>query len=291
MQILPFLSIFIILLASLSYTLFSKSATLREETKIATSYIHLERKLLGKLHKEAFAAIPQKQGKDKKEAVAKEVKKSPREGSLAKINLFPLLTTKDCAEEKALLVRCLRSLYGNTLFSFPEYSSISLEDFVDELLSRGQEKLALYKESEQELELLSFTDLYPEPSLKRSLFYKMLKGTHGSYPPLESYASLDSSSSFLIHFPSLSPSMLELIFGKELAVAIVDKEAAFTAEQPERHKKALSHAELSALLQEKHFPTYEKLLKSIDFATKRKKSSPLTVCDQRTHVVLEKRRL
>lgn len=292
MQILPFVSIFMILLAGIAYTFFDKSKIFREETHVAISYTNLQRKLARKLHQEAFKAIPKKPSQEQTLPVHKETPAytSPREGASSKFNLFPLLTCENHPVGYELFVRYLTALYQEPLLSSPHFQSLSLKEFSKELLHVGRAAFSSYTELNKDPTILSLIDLYPQGLLSHHLFYKMLKGTHGSYPPLSSYFTLNAENSFLLHFPSLSPWELEVLFGKEIAQAILEKETALYLQAPEKKPQTLSQGELSSLLNERHFSSsfYEKMIASMDFTQKRNTRHTIMVYDPSTHVSIER---
>lgn len=304
MNILPFVSIFLVLLASLSYSLLDTSKTLVYEKEVALSHMKIERQLLRRLHREAFKKIPKKP-QESPSSPAEDTPQhspdiSPRETALSTMNLFPLLQEQLAPDFEQIFARLLKILYGPSLSALQENLDTTLSHLTKSILQQGRKKLASYKEENKDPATLSLVDLYPQTPVEHTLFYKMLKGTHDydciseGYPPLEAFFCLNTDrAQKIFHFPSLSPLMLTAVFGEQAAQIIFEKEKALRTAYPERKLKTLSKAELISLLHQ-HFPTltfYDVLVEYLEFTSRLEKKAMITACDQVTHVYIERPRL
>lgn len=308
MNILPFVAIFLIILATLSYGFLDKSKTLAYEKEVAISYLKVERRLLEKLHKEAFKKAPRKKSSTlASDASAKPVPKidtdprlSPRDHSLAKMNLFPLFNDNCPVELHLLCQNLLKACYHSCSFFETATLNQTLQELLNGMIKTGKEKIALCIEKKEDLSLLNLSDFYPTEPSQHAIFYKMLKGTHvytlGSqgYPPLEDFFFFqEEKTPMVLHFPSLSKEMLEVIFGKEEANAILAKECDLRSKNPERVLKTLSKEELASLLHEQ-FPSktyFDKMIQYLGFTPQQKKKNKIISFDEKTSIKIEKEKL
>lgn len=301
MHVLPFVSIFLIILTSLSYSFLDKSKTLIYEKQMALSYMKVERQLLRTLHREAFKKIPKKKkSSEPSQKPAPNPEYSPRLHSHSKMNLFPLLTEKTPSECQQVFKRLLKALYQNSPFLDRSTIDVTLSHLSETIIKTGKNHLALCKSLKEDLSSIRLSDLYPETTSEHALFYKMLKGTHRydlakeGYPPLEDFFCLEEHPEpYIAHFPSLSPLMLTVIFGTEEGLAILEEEQDLRTKTPERVLKTLSKEELVAFLN-KQFPSKTSLslvIEHLDFSSHSTKKEPLIVYDKLTHLQIEKTRV
>ena len=124
MNVLPFVAIFLTILATLSYSFLDKSKILLYEKDVALSYMHVERKLLKDLHREAFKKAPKKQSEITQKADTSppgyileiDPTISPRGDTLSKMNVFPLFTDNCPKELQIICQSLLKILYQHSPF-------------------------------------------------------------------------------------------------------------------------------------------------------------------------------
>jgi hypothetical protein len=301
MHVLPFVSILLIILTTISYSFLDKSKTIIYEKQMMLSHMNIERKLLRKLHREAFKKAPKKKSSSQHSRAQGEPPKrvdsalTPRTHSVSKMNLFPLFSEKMPSEVIDLLKNLLNALYARSFLA--QHNSSSFSHLSTHLLTKGREKIELVKTLQQDPDSLHFYELYPDEPSAHALFYKILKGTHSydliekGYPPLEDFFCLTSSEKTIFHFPSLSPLMLSVVFGSEGAKAILDHEQQLRAQDPDRTSKTLLKEELVSLLHTQ-FPThtvYDQLIEYLDFAPHHLKQESIIVYDTVTQLQIEKK--
>lgn len=308
MNVLPFVAIFLTILATLSYSFLDKSKILLYEKEIALSYMKVERDLLKKLHREAFKKAPIKKisestpiatafSVDSKVEVDSSL--SPRGDDLSKMNLSPLFTENCPKEIQMICQNLLKILYQHAPFITSSSLDEIFKTLLQSMIKSGKEKIAVCKEKEEEISTLSLSEFYPKNPQEHALFYKMLKGTHmynlgmEGYPPLQDFFFFEEDKTpQLLHFPSLSPLMLEVVFGREESLAILSKEIEVRTKNPERTLKTLSKEELVSLLHEK-FPTkiyFDKLIEHLGFTTKNKTEDIISAFDSKTSIKIERNR-
>jgi hypothetical protein len=183
----------------------------------------------------------------------------------AKLNIQPLLELKTDPKNDPLYeiaAELLRVLYGKMLFK--------KEGVEYDLLN------ALLKAYHNHPEATALSDLFPESSILKRLFYKMLKGTNRydaqlGIPPLTDFMYLSKGPS--IHFAHASHPLLEALFGSELAFKILSEE---------KNKNSLTQNELMSLLA--HYPRTTTLIQQlgqqIDFSDKSTKRTALSKRDK-----------
>lgn len=306
MNVLPFVAIFLTILATLSYSFLDKSKTLLYEKEVALSYMSVERKFLKNLHKEAFRKAPKKKTSEPTVVTPSssfdtqleiDPLLSPRGDSLSKMNLFPLFIENCPGEILTLSQNLFKILYDKAPFLESTTANETLKNLLKSVIAVGKEKIALCKEGNQELAALTLSDFYPKNQKEHALFYKILKGTHvytlqnEGYPPLQDFFFFkEEQSPKVLHFPSLSPAMLEVVFGKEESLCILTKEIEIRTQSPKRALKTLSKEELISLLHEK-FPSkthFDKIIEYLAFSNDNKMEEVLSASDKKTSIKIQK---
>lgn len=302
MNILPFVTIFLILLATLSYNSLDKGKLLRYEKETALGYMRAEKTLLNKIHRVAFNKAPKKkEASDKpKEPTEKETQPSHliRGIYLVKMNLSPLFK-EDCPDiVKTTFFNLLKTYYGHSSFLEPSTLDFTIKSFIKHFIESGKEKIHQYKEAKEDLFSIKLSQFHPKPNLENHIFYKMLKGTHQynleekeGYPPFEDVFCLEEKKPLkILHFPSLPSAMLKALFGEPLTKSILEKEAAIPSISTAPVVKILSEQELLDLVHKKSPSETEldKLIGMLDFSVRHKLKEKITVYDEITSIYIEK---
>ncbi len=302
MNILPFVTMSLILLATLSYNSLDKGKLLRYEKETALGYMRAEKILLNKMHKAAFNKAPTKKETSdlSQKTIKKETHPSPliRGFSLVKMNLSPLFK-EDCPEVvKITFFNLLKTYYGHSSFLEPSTLDFTIKNFINHFIESGKEKIHQYKEAKKDLFSIKLSQFHPKSTLENHIFYKMLKGTHQynlekqeGYPPFEDVFCLEEKKPLkILHFPSLPSTMLKALFGEPLTKSILEKEAAIPSNGTAPVVKILSEQELLDLLHKKS-PSDTKLdplIAILDFSLRHKLKEKIIVCDETTNIHLEK---
>jgi hypothetical protein len=310
MNILPFVIVLLTILASLSYGFLDKGKVLYYEKELALSYMKVERKLLKELHRNAFKKAPHKKQADTQTLSPKSPSEppeesdpltSPRSSALTKMNIFPLFK-EECPPELYLIAENLFfALYEHSPFLKQSSGRDSLKHLFKNIIALGKHSLKEKKREENAPLEMTLFQLYPQEPSQHAVFYKILRGTHlynleqsQGYPPLQDFFFIkEETSRPILHFPSLSPKMLEIVFGKEEADCILSKEIEMRTQHPKRHLKTLSKEELLSLLHEK-FPSklhFDKLIEYLSFGQDPTNEEKITVMDEKTCITLSTKKI
>jgi hypothetical protein len=301
MNILPFVAIFLVLLATLSYTSLDKGKLLHYEKEAALGYMRADQSLLKKIHKTAFEKIPaQKDPLDEKTPA--KTKKKPsgvtRGSHLVKMNLTPLFQ-EGCPDiVKATFFNLLKTYYGHSSFLEPRNLDLTIKSFIKYFIESGKEKIHQCTEEKEPLSSIKLSQFHPKLKLENYIFYKMLKGTHlynleqkDGYPPFEDVFYLAEQKPLkILHFPSMPSLMLKALFGEKMTESILEKEAASASNPLIPIAQTLSEQELLDLLHKK-FPSdthLHELITLLDFVIRHKIKDKLVAYDAKTCIQVEK---
>ena len=210
----------------------------------------LRKKDAGKHFRKASrrAAEKEAQSIEKKKEPSKKPKPlpSPRtqaEGTdAAKINIYPLFLEAQTKAVAPLLTQILEKLYGHL------YTRAELEHLTTALKQAGSNLLHEKRKHSQSREI-SLHDLYPKEGALQNQLYQLLRGTkhynlekQEGYPPLSHFICLREEEK-IGHFPTLSPVILQGLFGQESTQKILTKEHALRTQNKAR-QKSLTKAQL-----------------------------------------------
>ena len=301
MNILPFVAIVLILLATLSYSSLDKGKILHYEKEAALGYMRADRGLLKKLHKTAFEKAPKK--KDVLDSTKKPEKptKTPsvtRGSHLVKMNLSPLLKENCPVVITTTFLNLLKTYYGHSSFLQSTTTDPNLKKFIKSFTESGKEKIQQAKEEKEPLSSIKLSQFHPKLPPEKYIFYKMLKGTHyydlkanDGYPPFEEVFCLEEKQPVkILHFPSLPSIMLKALFGESLTKCILEKEATLTTNSSTPTLQTLSEEELLDLIHKK-FPSethLDELITLLDFSVRHKPQEKIIARDTLTNIQIEK---
>lgn len=219
MNILPLVLSFIMILGMISMSLFQGAHHTDYLAYQQIKYQKVQRALQNKLEKKALSAHlpPEKpnKGEAKKRThyISPRLNKEAKESS--KLHIASLFTQKkepNLPLEK-ILSRLILILYGEKAFFFhPKYSKEELSTIiVKKIIQKGK----------QEEAPTHFSDLYPEDSEIKNIFYKMLKSktAFGDYVSLEPSVQRKP-----ICINAASIPLLQAAFGQKITTEILQKE-------------------------------------------------------------------
>ena len=157
---------------------------------------------------------------------------------VAKLNLAPLLS-KNHSTSYALLyetaAQLLRLLYKDKLFPQKSVEYHLLDEFIASAQGKSKES--------------ALTAFFPQNPGLQEIYYKMLKGTINSYPPLADYFILNrEKKTTAVHFKFASQPLLLALFGEEITETILNDEKKKWEEDPNYRKCAVTRSELEALV-------------------------------------------
>jgi hypothetical protein len=159
---------------------------------------------------------------------------------VAKLNLAPLLSKNYTTSYELLYettAQLLRLLYKDKLFP---------KDSVEYRLL--DELIASARDQSKESALTAFSPKDPE---LQEIYYKMLKGTVSSYPPLADYFTLNrDGKTAAVHFKFASKPLLLALFGEKITETILQDEKKKWEKDPSYHRCAVTGTELQALVLE-----------------------------------------
>lgn len=252
MNVLPLVSVFLILFAIASYTfLHSVKATIQENFHYKGA-LAVERTFASKVQDELY----KNQKGDKEEKRENPSKKddsatfvshrdSLRFPNSSKLNIRPLFTEEGNPQLEKVALALLTGLYQGT--------SIYTEGMQREILD------VIIHTSKNNPNVQTFEELLTKiPDNNVPLFYKLIKGTQvyhlserKGYPPLGDYISLDGKSNKRksINFYRASRPVLSALFGEKLTELIIAEEK--RKWDVDHKKKFLKKEELQAFLTEK----------------------------------------
>jgi len=231
MNILFLVTSFLLIFSFISASLLKNSLFFSHEKSSYCSYLSSKQKLQSKWERYQYAAFKKARTKEAKEPAKPPSIRTPNSFSshrerknlsrLAKWNLAPMLLAdvpSDLLEEKAALL--LEELYAHT--AFWKKAQENVPDLSVALITCFKAK-NLKKE-----DLKTLSDLFPNESLLREPFYKMLKGSSfyniekkEGYPPLEEFFKIDVEDAKTLTFPYASYPAIKVFFGEEIAEKIV----------------------------------------------------------------------
>jgi len=216
MSFLPFVFTFLLLLTLISSFLFSSVLGTARESRLLGKHHTAYHALLSKQNRNAFKRfkkeVPPSETERRKSQAPKKEKKAPRafhdgaEGS--KMNIYALYDRgnpqlQHCV--KQTLIRLIEILYGSYEFAKGKDVAYSI---VTQIMENEAESLEKVKFKSSDLD---------------AIYYKMLKGTNTSYPPLGEYVRIDKKAK-PIHFKYAPKEIIRAALGEEIAAQIFDRE-------------------------------------------------------------------
>lgn len=294
MNLLPFVTFFLILFSLGSLLLLQERKASISESKSYMGYLNIDRQMLMREAESDFAKLTIK--KKKEDPKSSPPKKKPRSFALnhrTKICVHPYSTVDIgplAKKENPLLyetaAKLIRVLYEKTsLWREEKDWEYHLLDHILESVKKNPNMNSLNQ--------LSFSD----PNLGET-FYKMIKGTQTytlmaseGYPPLGNYLSLgEKNEKQAIRFCFSSYPVLIALFGQEIADTIIVEETAKRSENKNKYAP-LKKEELQALLLKdkknpRNFTDFENIL---SFSTESKQNSYHIYQDLETGLKLHKK--
>lgn len=276
MNILPYISFMMIIIALLFAAQFKGGSTLKWTQSSHSGFVRCMRAARNNFE---LKKVP---SKDRK-AEAKEQGETRdvefvyfREKKLSEPTKFDIsaLLKEDDKFLDQVLETLIENLYSHTTF-YQEEKNFNTR-FVMELKRRKKELLS----GDVTLQSLSFKD----PALKAA-YYKMLKGTYKGergYPPLCDYITLDLSRKASVYFQAASKPVLQAFLGDE-AMQMVEEAELAKYEKGSGKSYALTGKELSELLKENHS---QAVIKKITITAPAKKGYKKPFVDEKSGVCL-----
>ena len=226
MNIIPFITVFLLVFALLSSSFFVNVKELLTEKKAHTTYM-AELRLAR--DKEQIALYEKTKRRHlKKPNPSKEKKEMPyisprtraKNRPASKLNLYRLLSEpKPPKTLQKTFSQLLTNLYGANL------SQQELAHLQKSLIKRGHHLIEKAMKKGEEISEFSLTDLL---DVENPIHYKILRGTHKhslseGVVPLKTFVVIEKGPSPL-QINLASPELLQLLFGPEKAKKILDKE-------------------------------------------------------------------
>ena len=227
MNILPLVFTFLLIFACLSVTFFKdlKSFYLAETT--LTSYQRTERALNNAIAQKAYRKIPVEKKEKKEQPPKKKIEyKSKRTMSppleKSKFNIGPLVKHQSDIKMHPLyeiLAEYFRILYSKSVFCKEAHSEKIEYRLIDAMIREA--KKASFASTD-------LSQLYPEDAELKKIFYTLLQGTNQydrakGIPPLRDVLTIQKDSP-AISLSFAAPSLLEALFGIEIAGEIIETE-------------------------------------------------------------------
>lgn len=271
MNLVLFVTIFLLIFGAISHSYFESYHKFQLEARTIQTYLTSMRLLRNK--------IEQRNSKRLKKTAKESLPTSPSHATSpttpswnrnyyppnkdGKISLFPLMEVgKSSPLLYKIVLDYLHRLYRHTSF----YKADLMKPLLDALIQRG---LQLQHSGEP----VTFTALYPKEKNLHDLYYKLLRGTNKyttkspsspqnepisliGIPPFTDFFSLEKKRQVSISFPFAPLVLLEVLFGQESTQAIYNKEQEHRekkiAQDGEKNKKkaspTLSKDELIAII-------------------------------------------
>lgn len=247
MNILPFITVFLLVFALLSSSFFVNVKELLAEKNAHTAYMTELR--LSRDKEQITLYEKTKRRHRKKPSPSKQKKEMPyisprsrvKNSSASKLNLYRLLSEpKPPKTLQKSFSQLLNNLYGSKL------SKQELTLLQKTLTKRGHHLLEKAMKKGEEIAEFSLTELL---DVSNPTHYKILRGTHKyslteGVVPLETYVVFEKGPSPL-RINLASPELLQLLFGHEKAKKILDKE--------KKEKRGLKLQEFQAIVSDQVF--------------------------------------
>jgi hypothetical protein len=255
MNILPLIISLLLILGISSMTLLSQRISTEWESISYTGYMRAERNTRNAMARKQYKKLKTSPGESKKSGASdsdhsKYVNRREKHPlpELSKLNLAPLIPDSRSVARSLhyeTAARLLSSLYQDQLFSQYKFSSGLEYRLLDHLISaiRSQPKET------------AFTAFFPDDSLLKEIYYKMLKGTNSQYPPLEEYFSIEPEEKKAIRFHFASKNLLDATFGAKITEEILAIEKQKWEDDPKGRQYSLKQGELEALIAKHSSPS------------------------------------
>jgi hypothetical protein len=291
-NILPLIFTFLIIFSSIAFTFLKevKSFYLAETT--LNSFNRTERKVNNAIVQKAYRKA-KGEAINKKENNSEQTKPKvyfskrsffpPFDNS--KFNIAPLIKHEGDFKLHPLfepLAEMVRLLYGNNLFERkPRLEKVEYR-LLDALIMQARK----HPESED------LAEVFPDDPVLRNIYYKMLKGTNRysqteGIPPLGDFVTIQNDAN-AISFYFASPLLLEALFGKEIALNVMQEE--FEKWESSGKYHFYSKEDLQALLMKNPVlaSKYSTLEPFFDFAKQFKPRTEMGGTDPKTGLSVKK---
>lgn len=278
MNILPTVTLFLMLLSLTSYTLFQGGVDLKSEKASLIGYADAQAKAISSIAKKAYS---DKKGESKARGERKlnpnlEYKSRRHTlNRLSSLNIVSLFDEGEHAKVYKIAQQLIHFLYKDAPF-YRDGLEISI---LKAMIAKGK-KLE---------EVSSLVALFPDDDKLREIFYKMMKGSGSAtgYPPLGDFLRVDPGKKFL-SFPFASIDLLKICFGEEVANAIIEEERKLWEEK--HYHRTVKQGDLGPLLLDasggklalKDFPP-------MDFRKKIPKKEIATATNETTGIVVKRK--
>ncbi|MES2344549.1 MAG: hypothetical protein V4494_01230 [Chlamydiota bacterium] len=286
MNILPLIISSLLIMACVSASFFRERQSTIWEERSYLGFMRVERKARAQIASARYKKAPKKKNNPKKPAKNQTHKTSTfvnrRERNelteLSKLNIGPLFL-KPSKELYEITARLIKELYKDAPFF--KKSTIKRVEYliVDSMIEHA-------KNNKKAVDLVEF---FPEDTTLHSIFYKMVKGTHGNYPPLGEYLAIDLNTNRKpINFSFASIPLLTVIFGKTATQAVLEKEHKKWEEDHKQHR--LSKDDLTSILDtQKNLPfNLYKVQHFFDFSRTPASKKHITAQDPKTQITTTK---
>lgn len=287
MNILPLVLSAILVLAIGSTALLREGMSTHLQEHCYNGFMKAERRARSQMVKRNYDKIKKKENGVKKKP---DEKKKMSDGTfisrkdrayiteLSSLNISSLFTSKSPILYE-ISAKLIRTLYCEAAF-YKEANISKLEYLIlDSMIAKAKANR----------KAIHLWELSPDEEHLQPIFYKMLKGTHFSYPPLGDYITFDRNKERkAINFSFASVPLLTVLFGNDGAEAILDEEYKLWEKDHRNHR--LSRNLLSKVLQEVPRKPFElaKIETYLDFTTKSPVRKTLIGKDDKTQITVKK---
>jgi hypothetical protein len=247
MNILPFVTTFLLILALSSHAIIEKGISSHQLKKSYGGYLKASRTMQNFYLNKCFKKI--KDPSPAKKKPNSESKAKQKTFTKLRLNVF-LLFLKGKEDQKELydiFINLLKKLYENKNFFSEQKNSISITFFADKVIEKAH-KFLNSKKGDLQLEKLNFDN-----DAFQLVYYKVLKGSklynpekNFGYPSIFDFIELNTQNT-KIPIPYCSLEVLESIFNKKIALAIQNKQIKDNSFNP------ISKEELKSILEKNNF--------------------------------------
>lgn len=300
MNILPFVTVFLIILAIFSSSSLKdykvdvvKKNTIIGSIQAERSIRHLViEKIYQKAPKKNLETIASKKEDQSKKIHLEEDYLFSRDDleRHKKLNLSPLFTKDHQPLLEELYAKAIEALYGHNSF-YTRFPNKKLSQFLlKSLIDKAQNLL-----KDNPNKKLMLTDLFPSDETLFEIYYKMLKGTQEynlkmkkGYPPFSDFFTIDETKQKPIFFAGLSSEILEAFFGSEVKQKILEEEALLRLSQAK--KTSLDETKFKDILHTlmAEDKKIDKLIEYFDFSKVKKTKLNFVYFEEKTHIKASK---
>jgi len=276
MNILGFVSMFLIILAFLASSFQGKIITFRHIHRSHTHYLNASRNAQNNFERKQYQLIKKKK-KPKEEKKIQEADKKPTPGKkhenmpeCARLNLWPLFND-DTSDLKLIFENLIHTLYSTDFF--PKRKTEDL--FFERVITSAKNQLKEKPDSSLHLGKVHLND-----PLLQSIYYAMLKGTKG-LPSLLDYVKVEKMK-HEICLACADELMLSSLFGPKVARRLMKEK------EEEDDRLSITKEKLETLLNEEQITIDPNIWNHILFKHPRKKKSQVTITGKDDEVIVKR---